>query len=588
VQIEQIETPAEAVTSTRDHIIHKTRLEENKLYSPLAGDGENWFWNRLVAPTFFSVEFELEELAPGEGMVEIDLWGLTSAAQEPDHRVMVRINGISLVDDGWDGQTSHRIEVKVPDGVFNNGSNMLEIELPGHEAAIIDIQFLNWVKINYPHIPKLPGDQLVFTSDGDSLVDFKGSRDAKIFDVTLPAETTLIHFTQDSQKIELRGGHRYVAVKPGGWLYPDSIKPSNFSIDLKDRTQQADFLIIGPDDLLTPLPPLVALRESQGLAVMDIPLQAVYDQFNGGLPEPGALRSFLSFAVKEWASAPRYVLLVGDSSYDFRGYVHPADLNLLPPMMIQTSFGGQTASDILIGEIDDDPWPDLAIGRVPARTPDQVSAYVDKVLAFESASHDSSEKPVILAIADGQEARFKADAQTFLKHFPGIYTKTLIAPNPGEPSAGDSILEEINQGSWITAYFGHGSVDMWGKDKLFSVEDVPSLSNAGQLPIMLHSTCLTGLFIHPTEDSLAERLLLAPETGAIALIAPTSLTLPSNQGFFTSSLAENLLLPELSRLGDVLLSSWESIDASNPSSLEVMHTFLLFGDPTLALPLHFR
>ena len=59
---------------------------------------------------------------------------------------------------------------------------------------------------------------------------------------------------------------------------------------------------------------------------MRIPVTAIYDQFNGGMPEPEAINAFLAYASSNWATQPEYVLLVGDSSYDFRGYVHPIEL----------------------------------------------------------------------------------------------------------------------------------------------------------------------------------------------------------------------------------------------------------------------
>ena len=124
---------------------------------------------------------------------------------------------------------------------------------------------------------------------------------------------------------------------------------------------------------------------------------------------------------------------------------------------------------------------------------------------------------------------------------------------------------------------------MWGKENLLTNDDISALSNADYLPIMIHSTCLTGLFTHPTQGSLTEVLLLDPENGAIAIIAPTSLTLPSDQGGFTTAFVKSLLKTSNQKLGDVILSAWRSVPTSAPNAVEVMNTFLLFGDPTLGV-----
>ena len=159
----------------------------------------------------------------------------------------------------------------------------------------------------------------------------------------------------------------------------------------------------------------------------------------------------------------------------------------------------------------------------------------------------------------------------------------MVSPDSGETPKREEIIQEINKENLITVYFGHGSVSMWGKDSLFTNGDISALSNADHLPIMIHSTCLTGLFTHPTQDSLSEVLLLDPENGAIAVIAPTSLTLPSDQGSFTTAIVESLLQISNQRLGDVILSAWRSVPTNVPNAVEVMNTFLLFGDPTLGV-----
>lgn len=66
-----------------------------------------------------------------------------------------------------------------------------------------------------------------------------------------------------------------------------------------------------------------------------------------------------------------------------------------------------------------------------------------------------------------------------------------------------------------------------GKDRLFNPGDGP-LENGDRLPIVLNMTCLTALFTHPQVESLAESLLWQRKGGVVAVLAPTSLTLPTD------------------------------------------------------------
>jgi len=561
------------------------RMEENTIYSPIVDGGDHWFWARLLAPTTHSTSFELAQLSPGEGNFAIHLWGITKAPTDPDHHITIRINGQIVSEGYWDGQNEYTFEGSIPDGVLQEGTNLIEIESPGDVGSHIDITFLDWIEISYPRGLQFDGDdQFIFSSLDARTQQTTVREDVFIFDVTHPADISVRILSEEKPLFRGEAGHRFVAVQSGNWLEPKKIEATVLNPDLRDPGTSVDYVAIGPEDLLAPLTPLLDLRADQDLKVKSIPIKAIYDQFNGGMEEPEAIHSFLAFAAKYWQTSPRYVLLVGDAVYDFRDYTKAKNINRLPVMMIQTRFGGETGSDVLLADINDDPWPELAIGRLPAQTSAQVEAYVSKVLDYEGHPLDPHGARNILAVADGQERYFKSDAAQFLDSFPANFNTTLLTPKAGEENASQAVVEAIEQGPWLTAYFGHGSINMWGKDKLFTIEDVNQLSNGDHLPIMLNFTCLTGLFSHPKQDSLTESLLWHPDGGAIAVLAPTSLTLSRDQKPLSSALVQSLLQPTNQRLGDVVLEAWRQMPVESGNALDVMMTFLLFGDPALKLP----
>jgi hypothetical protein len=232
--------------------------------------------------------------------------------------------------------------------------------------------------------------------------------------------------------------------------------------DLRATDNAASYLAIGPFDLLEPLQPLLAWRASQGLETMAVPAQAIYDQFGDGRVDPEAIRSFLRYATQHWAVKPRYVLLAGDASYDTLNYTTPPQANRVPTFLVQTVFGGETASDVGFAQLDDDEKPDVAVGRVPARDADQVRAFVEKTLAYEQNAPAGAWRSRVLAVADGQEASFRDEAQRLLDQFPADYQRDLVNPPAGAPQANAEIVRDLNEGSAIVGYFGHGSVTQWG------------------------------------------------------------------------------------------------------------------------------
>ncbi|MCK4727036.1 MAG: hypothetical protein KAT29_14590, partial [Anaerolineales bacterium] len=115
-------------------------------------------------------------------------------------------------------------------------------------------------------------------------------------------------------------------------------------------------------------------------------------------------------------------------------------------------------------------------------------------------------------------------------------------------------------------------------------DQVMNLEPPQNYPIVVNMTCLTGLYTHPSVESLAEALLWQEGGGAVAVLAPSSLTLPADQGKLSAALINEWLSNPEARLGEIHLLAREEVPVDRVSSLDVMRTFMLFGDPALRLP----
>ncbi len=563
-----------------------TRLEENLQYYPQVEAGDHWLWVSLPAPKTHEFELSLADVDQAPGAIRISVWARTEGPGAVDHHLKISINGSQVADHTWDGRGRHEIVAPVPAGTWKRNTNTIEVQAPGDTGNPADVVVIDWIDVVTAQRFLPENDLLFYISTGRSQPLDGFNSPIEGYDVSEPLKPErLDRALVAGNTFTGRAGHAYWLAGVDGGLTPDAIAPVSTSPSLRAADPGAEYIAIGPPDLLAPLQPLLDFRSQTGLTVMAVPLQAVYDQFNGGLPEPEAIRSFLRFASQSWQIKPRYLLLVGDGTYDPLGYQAPPEANRLPVFLINTVYGGETGSDVLFAQLDDDRAPDLAVGRVPAQTPEQVAALVEKTLAYEQQPAGTDWKSRVLAVADGQEETFRSDAQRFLAIFPDDVAVELMAPAAGDTSVNQEIVSRLNQGDGLIAYFGHGSINMWGRDRLFSTEDVPRLQNKDRYPIMINMTCLTGLFTHPKETSLAEAVLWQPLAGAVAVLAPTSLTLPTEQGFLSQALIEALLDQPDVTLGEALLYARRQISLENTGSMDVMETFLLFGDPALRVAL---
>jgi hypothetical protein len=573
-------------------------LEENLHYNPKAGSGDPWLWQNLTAPQSWSFQTELENLTSGSGQLRMRIWGGTEAPLSPDHHLLMSINNQEIVNSQWDGKGWKTIQQEIKDGVLKSGVNELKVELPGDTGALADTISIDWIEIDYPVELVATNDRLDFTSIGGQVVIRGFSSPVDVIDISQADSPILIGEGLNHQDgISTLAGHRYLIVGENGIREPVQVVPVLSTPDLRIPAPGAEYLAIGPSELLQAMQPLLELRETQGLRTMAIPVQAIYDQFGVGMPEPRAIRDFIDFANQNWELKPRFLTLIGDASFDPRGFHGPARTNQLPTFFVQTRFGGETASDFgfavqdfshsLSGSNIKYYPPDIAVGRIPAQSTSQVNDYVQKVLHYEAAigpeNLTEAGSKHLLAIADGSESSFTMDAENFIRSLPKEFTSELITSADSDTEFYKKIQEKVDEGTDLVIYFGHGAINTWGKDRLFANENVKDLQNQDYLPILLQLTCLTGLFTHPDQESLSESFLLQPKTGAVAVLAPTSLTLPEEQSYLSYALIAEMNADPQARLGEILRRAQTQILAENPDAREVVETFLLLGDPALKI-----
>jgi len=625
------DNPGDPSAPEVDRYTAVARAEQNARYEPQRADGDNWLWRALPAPATETISVAVSDPAPGPAALVVALWGGTEGPAAPDHRVRLAVNGRAVGEGAWDGRVGRVVTATVPAGVLRDGENAVTLEVPAREDVVVDIPVLDWIALRYPRFAVASADRLDVEGTGERLRMRGFSGPPIALDVTDPVRPVRVATVDGEAVLPTLPGRRYIVVGPDAIRAPARVDRAAGAPDLRAAGQGADWVAIGPADLIEPLEPLVAWHRDHGRPALAVPVEAVYDQFNLGDAEPEAIRTFLRHAARAWRPAPAHVLLVGDATYDPLGHVTPPGRNRLPALLVPTVFGGETASDVMLADLEGDARPELAIGRVPARSADQVRVFVDKTLDYlaqteaaarpeglaasratdrvsatggsaagehadgapadvEQAVAGDARPPdslawrrTVLAVADHQEASFRADARGFVDRLARPYAGTVLTAAPGTREAASDIRARVEAGAGLVAYFGHGSLDQWGKDRIFTTDDVPALANRDRLPVVVNLTCLAGLFTHPEGDSLAEAMLFHPGGGAVAVLAPTSLTLAVDQRALGAALATAWSDGRHATLGAAALEAWRAVPVDGAGGRDVVRTFLLFGDPALAI-----
>jgi hypothetical protein len=346
---------------------------------------------------------------------------------------------------------------------------------------------------------------------------------------------------------------------------------------LRAAHRRADLVVVTHGDFTAALAPLLAAKKQEGLRVAVADVEDVYDEFGFGAHGPEAVKAFLAWTRTEWALSPRFLLLVGDATYDPRNELGKGDFDFVPTKLVDTVYL-ETASDDWLADFDNDGVPELSIGRLPVRTAAQAKDVIAKIVRYGTGSANPSRQ--MLLVSDSlKDYDFEAASQTLYGLIPSTWTTEAInrAQGPDDAAVRSRLLGALNAGPSIVNFFGHGSVGIWTAGSILNVKAASELSN-NRLSLFVMMKCLNGFFHDPTFGSLGEALLTNPSGGAVAVWSSTGETVPTDQiAMDQKALSLHFDKPETT-LGDAMVQAKASV-----KDMDVRRTWVLFGDTTMRL-----
>lgn len=295
---------------------------------------------------------------------------------------------------------------------------------------------------------------------------------------------------------------------------------------------QLDLLVIGPKAFKAPLDRLVQHKNQTGISAEYLPLESF--MYGEGADEAEKIKLQLHNLYKKLGL--KYVFIIGDSSkFPVRYSAQAADAPIGSP--VDYAF---TASDLYYADLEfhNDPdfghadgtfssWneetgsefdqlyfaqihkenevnydeidmvPELAVGRLPAKTVAEVETYVDKVIRYEQVGNNSDR---VLLIGNDEDIGSRAYSERLAGIFSSgglnnfrIYSEAIEQPGDRAQNLANPLVVPFNLalGSLFTSIHAHGRPSGW-----YFLEDtqVASLTNGPMLPVMFLNSCDTAQF----------------------------------------------------------------------------------------------
>ncbi len=540
------------------------------------GDASNFF-GTVITTTNGDVNFNLDGIDRTftGAVLTVRVQGLTLTP----HNVNVVFNGVALQPLSGNNYDLMTRTYQIPTSLLIEGSNKVAFRTPSNPS---DINLVESIKVDYERNYIARQNTLSFYAKPNKRFEVKGfsNSNLRVFDMTYPDSPTIVTNLQITQEngsfgvsIPANRPKAMFAVADSAVLPVDTIEQSTPST-LANANHNAGLLIISHKNWLTEAEAWANYRRNDGFSVEVVRVDDIFDEFNYGILSANSVRSFLQFAKNNWQTPPNYVLIIGDASYDPRGYTGVADSNFVPTKFFDTYYE-ETGSDEALADFDDDGLSEIAIGRIPAQNGAFVTQMLGKVTIFEQTAGQAFSRGVLFANDEPNGYDFTGMSQRLALELP---TGTpMVMVNRVSPNARPDLLAQLNMGRYLVNYSGHGAPSLWAATSFYSSADVPSMANGTNYSIFTMLTCLNGYFITPFSDSIAELMLKAPNGGAVSAWASSGKTTPDVQEILARRFYQKISQGNILRMGDLIKDAKQNVIGGR----DVRLSWTLLGDPTL-------
>ncbi|MGF7139562.1 type IX secretion system sortase PorU [Roseimarinus sediminis] len=593
---------AEITISTYDH--YQLYEEDNiNLYQ----SGIYWYSEKIYNNSSKVINFSFPDAMSGQKGKFILSATATSSSQS---EMGVKINNTaaeSMVIRSMSLETARPYKKSYEFSATKN----LNVEVSFKAASSSGDSWLDFISVSMPSALTLSKEQLLFRS-GEAMnyaaVNYHisgGTGDDYVWDLTDPLNPLQlsfinnngIRFTDHGQSL-----HEYVVFRPSRDGFPQPVFIGEVANQNLHGLPDYDMIIVSHPDFMTASENLAEYhRISDHFKVLVVDVNQIYNEFGSGQPDPAAIRNLFRFFYQRSKNSDtplRYVLLMGDGSYDNREW--GSGIRFIPTYQSEhlSLFNTITSDDFFV-LLDDDEgelngYLDLGLGRIPCGTLSEALTVVDKTITYASSETLGDWRNMLTFLADDEDGNlFMNQTEQLIEIIrethPEFYSEKIyfdaykqVNTSGGEryPDATAAIKRRVEDGTLILNYIGHANPSSLAEEDVLLESDITSWSNKNKFPIFVTATCEFTQF-DSDKKSAGEHVMFNNTGGGVALFSTTRKVYASDnfnlsKQFYKYAFShdEN---GENRRMGDIMCLAKAELRGYNKRS------FSFFGDPAIKM-----
>lgn len=598
--------------------LHDDRVNLLDDFISTQGSGQRWYGQELSNTGSFS--FNTKSLVPGNGLSDVRVIARLAGRSQEREEIILRVGSeeenrtFSAVNTS-DIEALYARDVTMEKRIDRlDAIDDISIDFNKRDGDarlwLDDLSVHGSTQIDYTSGSLVFNNILALDAGDDVGLSISAQSDVTIWNITDTRNIRAISPLEVNNQLIIGTNadelERYVAFSEGDIQEPLSASDVVFRDVIEEG--KVDLLIITPPLLNSVAEELQRHRAAHsGLSSLIISPVEIFDVYSAGRQDPSAIRNYIRDLYRTHASF-RYVLLLGDASYDYRHInKNYNDENLVPTYETLNSLDPLLSfpSDDFYGLLDDEEGASLrgdlevAVGRIPVNTVSEGQEIIEKVINYDLSATTSTDglwKTRVVFLADDEDNNLHINdadiiAEEMALSFPVANQEKIYfdafrqESTPGGnryPAASSRLNTLVEDGALVVNYLGHGGPNGWGQERVLKLDDINGWSNFDRLPLVITATCSFTGFDDPSRTTAGEATLLNAQGGAVALFTTVRSVYASQNFRLTRQVFNNIWTKE----GGSFLSIGEIMRRAkntNPSDAINARKFLLIGDPTIRL-----
>jgi len=592
---------------TGDHVMQtsthreQARLETETHRRSLIGFG--WFMTRMFSNSTAEYEFQIPLSDVDTSQPQL----LSFMMQQEDinsdiyHNINVFVNNIPVEDASggtvftWRGTGTYTFQRNVSGFVSGNNTVRIRVIRTGTDNLFLDYITVDYYRLLHKSAVQYSVNQPVLAYDQNIRYNFTGNANTSIYRVNSFSDVAMVPLqTTDN-------GFYFVAPGIAGTRFLLSSSTELFSPvnitnvvpeDLTAFPTAVDNIIITTDEFLSQAQNLAQMyQQLMNRQSKVVKQSAIFDQFNGGHPDPAALRQFIRYVYHHYPT-PRLssVTLLGLGTTDWRNFSgQAASRNKI--MAYQRN---QIASDDYFVMISNSFYPEVAIGRYPVRNSNELNNMLSNFQRYTAERQPGWWRNSMVFLGDdlfnGSQTSYENLHTQQTQSAAAVVNPSILVDKifaweyeydefQNKPGARDDMIAAINEGRLVWYYIGHGSYDKLGAEDYFNgASDMGRFANPDKLPFFMAASCKVTHFDYWGFDSLGQKVVLLNNLGAIASYSASRMSAPYNNAPMMELLLKSLA-NQRNPVGYAIMDAKIQYTGSNDNDA----TYILMGDPLLRI-----